>query len=188
MRGEKIFKILSILENATMSSLEVFNIFLSKGGQIGLLKMQSELVKNKGKKIGFFEKIIYESKERKKFSKLIYKIKSQGLIYQAKDKKLALTKNGKEKLESFKIKNYQANLNGGNDLIIIIYDVPEYEGKLRDKLRRLLQFYKFKMIQKSVWFRKARISEKFVSLLKDLGVLDYVKIFKINQKGRVEEI
>lgn len=189
MRGEKLLKILINLEDAARSFADLFEAVVTS---YPLTISQIHRKVTKGKKL-FFEEIYFNLKEKEKLSKLIYKLKKQGLVYETKQAKIALTQRGRGKLLRLKTKlatkeilNEKADKKEINELMLVIYDIPEFEKAKRNKLRNLLNQYNFTLLQKSVWLKKGKVSEKFINLLKDLDVLDYVHIFKITQQGTIE--
>ena len=198
MRGEKIFKILSVLEELVVGYLDLFEIICTTY-PVTIPRVQKKMLERSGKRKIYFENLYWESKEKEKFRKLLYKLKQQGLIYEKKDKRLSLTEKGKNKLKLLKIKfgltktnnqlkNQNEPNNSDEDLLIIIYDIPEYERKKRNFLRNILTLNKFQFLQKSVWVKKGKVSDEFINFLKEIGVLDYSHLFKITRAGTIEKI
>jgi CRISPR-associated endonuclease Cas2 len=195
MRGEKILKILEILEDMAVSTLDLLDMWLFEQPR-GIYGLERAKLKRAGqKKQLFFTELREYLEEREKLSKLIYKLKREGFILEdKKNKKLILTKKGKLKLRFLKNKRSveETKSNESNqkdkDVIVIIYDVPESEYKRRHQLRNLLVNAGFSFVQKSVWIKQGKITEDFINFLKDLEVLHYVQIFKITQKGTIENI
>jgi CRISPR-associated endonuclease Cas2 len=195
MRGEKILKILEILEDMAVSTLDLLDMWLFEQPR-GIYGLERARLKRAGqKKQLFFTELREYLEEREKLSKLIYKLKREGFILEdKKNKKLILTKKGKLKLRFLKnkrsveeTKNNESNQKD-KDVIVVIYDVPESEHKKRHQLRNLLVNAGFNFVQKSVWIKQGKITEDFINLLKDLEVLNYTQIFKITQKGTIENI
>jgi CRISPR-associated endonuclease Cas2 len=195
MRGEKILKILEILEDMAVSTLDLLDMWLFEQPR-GIYGLERARLKRAGqKKQLFFTELREYLEEREKLSKLIYKLKREGFILEnKKNKKLILTKKGKLKLRFLKnkrsveeTKNDESNQKD-KDVIVVIYDVPESEHKKRHQLRNLLVNAGFNFVQKSVWIKQGKITDDFINFLKDLEVLHYVQIFKITQKGTIENI
>jgi CRISPR/Cas system-associated endoribonuclease Cas2 len=195
MRGEKILKILEILEDMAVSTLDLLDMWLFEQPR-GIYGLERARLRRAGqKKQLFFAELREYLEEREKLSKLIYKLKSEGFILEdKKNKKLILTKKGKLKLRFLKnkksveeTKNNESNQKD-KDVIVVIYDVPESEHKKRHQLRNLLVNAGFNFVQKSVWIKQGKITEDFINFLKDLEVLHYTQIFKITQKGTIENI
>ena len=193
MKGEKILKILEILEGMAMSTLELLDMWMFTQPR-GIYGLQREMIKRSGQNRQlFFSELREYLKEREKLSKLIYKLKNGGFILEdKKTNKLVLTQKGKLKLKFLKNKkSIDENKNNEDrqkykDVIVVIYDIPESEYKKRHQLRNLLTSAGFNFVQKSVWIKQGKIQEDFINFLNDLDVLDYVQIFKITQKGTIE--
>ena len=193
MKGEKILKILEILEGMAVSTLELLDMWMFTQPR-GIYGLQREMIKRSGQNRQlFFAELREYLKEREKLSKLIYKLKNGGFILEdKKTNKLVLTQKGKLKLKFLKNKkSIDENKNNEDrqkykDVIVVIYDVPESEYKKRHQLRNLLTSAGFNFVQKSVWIKQGKIPEDFINFLNDLDVLDYVQIFKITQKGTIE--
>jgi DNA-binding transcriptional regulator PaaX len=178
-----------------VSTLDLLDMWLFEQPR-GIYGLERARLKRVGqKKQLFFAELREYLKEREKLSKLIYKLKREGFILEDKNnKKLILTKKGKLKLRFLKnkrsveeTKNNESNQKD-KDVIVIIYDVPENEHKKRHQLRNLLVNAGFNFVQKSVWIKQGKIKEDFINFLRDLEVLHYTKIFKITQKGTIENI
>ncbi|GIW65212.1 MAG: hypothetical protein KatS3mg093_191 [Candidatus Parcubacteria bacterium] len=193
MRGEKILKILSCLENMAQNYTDLFEIFCTTY-PFTINRIEKKMREKRQKHSYYFENLLFSLKEKEKLSKLIHKLKEQGLISRTEDKKFFLTEKGKEKLKKLKEKFTQSantdekNSELGKGFVILVYDIPEYEKRKRDTLRRALNFYHFEFLQKSVWLKKGTVSEKFINFLKDIDVLDYIHLFKISQTGTIEKI
>ncbi len=69
----------------------------------------------------------------------------------------------------------------GDKKIIIAFDVPEVDRFKRDWLRIELAAMDFRMIQKSVWIGPSSLPKKFVINLGRIGILKFVKFFKITE-------
>ena len=200
MRGEKILKILAILEDMIVSQWELFDV-LTTTQPLGIHKVQREMMRRRGRRTLFFEELAEYLKEREKFSKLIYKLKAEGLIYESKNSKLQLTSKGKSKLQKLKEKilgqkevdneateSSEHSNESQAELLIAIYDIPEYERLKRDRLRKTLEYFGFKFLQRSVWIKEGKVSERFIDLMKEIDVLDYLHLFKITKKGTIEQV
>lgn len=192
MRGEKILKILSLLEEVARDYIDLFEVLITTYSPT-YAKIEKELRKRRGKRDLYFENLKWELEEKRKLSKLIYKLKQQGLVHQNEDRKLSLTKKGlrrlfllREKFEKQSIGENNDHKQTTNELLIFIYDVPEYDKKKRDFLRRFLILNNFELLQKSVWIKRDGVSEKFIDILKEAGVLDYIQLFKITKTGTIE--
>lgn len=74
------------------------------------------------------------------------------------------------------------SLPGKKDKILIAFDISEDKKKVRDWLRNQLKFWNFKMIQKSLWRGTGPLPKDFKDRLKDLEVINQVKVFNIRDK------
>lgn len=66
----------------------------------------------------------------------------------------------------------------GDRATIVIFDIPEGKRTYRNFLRRLLKQMKFTMIQKSVFITPFILPEEFYTLLKEMGIWQYVKVIE----------
>ncbi len=193
MKGEKILKILEVLEEVATNYLELFDILIFKQPR-GILGVQRELLKVRGqRKKLFFTELREYLKEKEKLTKLLYKLKKEGFISENKKKnKLFLTEKGKLKLKILRRRKFfeenkdKEDKKGNKDVIVLIYDIPESERKKRNDLRIFLTLNGFSFIQRSVWIKQGKITEDFINYLKDINVFDYVQIFKITKKGTIK--
>jgi len=193
MKGEKILKILEVLEEVATSYLELFDVLIFKQPR-GISGVQRELLKVRGKREKlFFTELKEYLKEKEKLTKLLYKLKKEGFISEDKKKnKLFLTEKGKLKLKILRRRKlFEENKNKedkkeNKDVIVLIYDIPESERKKRNDLRIFLTLNGFSFIQRSVWIKQGKITEDFINYLKDINVFDYVQIFKITKQGTIK--
>ncbi|MSR73813.1 MAG: hypothetical protein EXS60_02055 [Candidatus Pacebacteria bacterium] len=68
---------------------------------------------------------------------------------------------------------------------IVIFDVPERRGKLRDYLRAELVSLGYEQLQKSVWIGGGPLPEAFMGFIEEKELLATVHIFTIAKKGTV---
>ncbi len=124
------------------------------------------------------------SKNRQKFSQLIYHLKRNNYIKVKSiqgNQALVLTKRGIEKAlqAKFKLDNSNRQKRKDGKWIMLIFDVPEKWRKSRDLLRRILYSLGYKMFQQSVWITPYDVSERTESLLQEYSLDDFVKTFLI---------
>lgn len=67
---------------------------------------------------------------------------------------------------------------------IVVFDIPESKRVVRDILRNRLKLWGFTLWQKSVWASKKNLTNKLRSLIKDLGIEDWVLIIESENTGR----
>ncbi|MCX6753788.1 MAG: hypothetical protein NTV03_01900 [Candidatus Nomurabacteria bacterium] len=66
--------------------------------------------------------------------------------------------------------------------LLLLYDVPEDKKAHRDWLRKELVNFNYIMIQRSVWVGPSPLPKEFTQYLKDIGLKDTIKTFKL-EKG-----
>ena len=66
--------------------------------------------------------------------------------------------------------------------MLIVFDIPETERSKRDWLRYQIKKFHYKQIQKSVWHGPSPLPNEFFDYLKEIGIRDYLKIFKTGGK------
>jgi len=71
-------------------------------------------------------------------------------------------------------KNSPANL-------IISFDIPERDRKIRNWLRNQLKIFKYKMLQQSLWIGPGPLPPLFLKRLEDLDIRKHIKTFKITK-------
>lgn len=135
-----------------------------------------------------FEDRIARIKERQRITKLLSKLKSEGLITR-EGEALSLTKAGGQKLQ--RLEERPATIGrmrgaGSQDFKIIIFDIPERQNGKRQWLRTVLKTLEMTMLQESVWAGKAALPEEFFAALRRLGILQYVEIFSVTKSGTLK--
>jgi DNA-binding transcriptional regulator PaaX len=65
--------------------------------------------------------------------------------------------------------------------IIVAFDIPERKKLNRNWLRNELISFGFEMLQKSVWFGPAPLSEEFIRSLGERGLLPHLKFFEAKE-------
>jgi DNA-binding transcriptional regulator PaaX len=63
--------------------------------------------------------------------------------------------------------------------LILMYDVAEEKKKERDWFRRQLKNFGYLMIQRSVWVGPSPLPKEFVDYVKEIGLQDHLKTFKL---------
>jgi|SRR3989338_1442566 len=131
-----------------------------------------------------FFKRMRDEKGRRKFSKLIYRAKVNGLIkvknLQGK-KGIMLTEKGMGKaLRASFIMEGKIKRSDGKWLMVA-FDIPQAHPKARALMRSVLQNLGYKMFQQSVWVTHYDVQEKTEKLLQFHSLDEYVKIFLIEE-------
>jgi len=120
-----------------------------------------------------------------------HKLKARGLIEQDNEGWF-LTPKGKEFiaekeeaakrfLESPFSKDSPKNL-------LLMFDIPHGQRRLRDWLRCQLQIFGYNMVQKSVWVGPSPLPKEFLDLIKKLEIKDGVKTFKLSKGYRESKV
>lgn len=192
MKEKQRLKILEFMENTAQFIDDVLFIFSLP---YGTSYSRMEFLRAKRQGITLRKKT--DTKTRRRFNDLIYKLRRDGFIIEQRKEKikiLNLTSKGRELLEKLKLKKTNDlpkvgyKLEKDDSVKIIIFDIPEQERKKRDWLRWTLTNLKFNMLQKSVWVGKSKIPEKFITDLDAFKMLSYVEIFAITKTGSLRQI
>ena len=124
-----------------------------------------------------------------RFTTMVSRLKKEGLITAhsspngtQKRKILRTTKKGKQVILSRK----KYNKENSDDLVMVMFDIPEKFHLERDWLRGILKELDFEMVQRSVWMGKTKIPEQFVEDMRDRKIVDYIEIIKIKTPGTIE--
>lgn len=129
---------------------------------------------------------------RPSISKLLYKLKKEGLIA-----KKTSSNNWKTTAIGNKIATYLAEKLADKpryqpekslEIKIVAFDVPESIRRKRAWLRAALICLGFQMLQKSVWIGKNIIPEEFLLDLEKRNILSYVHIFAVTRQGTIKQI
>lgn len=67
---------------------------------------------------------------------------------------------------------------------IMVFDIPENKRVVRDILRNRLKLWGFTPWQKSVWASKKNLTSKLRSLIKELGIEDWVLVIESDNVGK----
>jgi hypothetical protein len=191
MRGDLIFGILEILESMVFATADLFDVFTSSYSEAYRKARKLMLYGPSSRK-----SIIEPLRESQRFYNLLYHLQKEGLIKKKNKGKTSwlITKKGKEKLRKLKeqqkdfIPKKTYNLEKGDDLKIVIFDIPEKYREKRDWLRWVLLNLNFKMLQKSVWIGQNKLPQDFIKDLKELNILQYIEIFSVNKTGTIKQL
>ena len=192
MKGEKRLKVLEFIKNSVTAADELFFIFTVPYGT-SFHKAEYLLRKYREEK----ERREFSSRERQRFADLLYRLRKDGLVEDAKRNGkilLNLTQKGKEILEKLRAKkdialpDVKYKNQTDNVLKIVIFDIPESERRKRVWLCSALRDLEFTMLQKSVWTGKIKFPEDFMNDLKKLGLLSCIEIFTISKTGSLKQL
>ena len=138
-----------------------------------------------------FENKIASLENRKKITKIITKLKSDGLVIKNNEGFFHITKVGNLKLNNLLIvKNKKPHYETAqsNEVKIITFDIPEKKKASRNWLRLALKDMDFNFLQKSVWVGTAALPEEFLDDLRQQEIFDFVEIFAVTKKGTLRQL
>lgn len=104
-----------------------------------------------------------------------------GYYRSIKDGLVATDDNGVPRLTEkglAQLRRYEPKQLTGAASILVIFDIPEHERRLRQKLRTLLRELRFVQVQKSVWQTEYDVLEYLVSELKQQHLHEYVQVYE----------
>ena len=186
-RGELKRRVLEAICGIALLPLDLFITIATSDYGASRKQLERRLSEVQDKRSAMFSGNLRVKK--KHFDTLIYKLKRDGLILQ-KGEKLMTTASGKanikklaKKLPSPKVYEKSA----GEELLIVMFDIPEKQKNKRQWIRSALKEMGFKMIQKSVWSGKVSLSRRFLEDLSKLNLVDYVDIFTAMKLGSLED-
>ena len=194
MKGEITLKFLEEIKDFVDSGADLFEVFLRAGYGASAGKLRYEFSKAQKERRQRQELAQY----RKRYARFLYRLRQDGLIKgkeQKSGKLVTLTPKGRKKLMALK-ERYAGRLpevsaydkNESDKFIIVVFDIPERERKKRDWLRSALKNIGLKLVQKSVWMGKVKVSKDFIDDLSELKLIDYVEIFEINKTGSLRHV
>lgn len=115
--------------------------------------------------------------------RLVYELKRKRLISEKKtgDRTFyILTAKGAAELARRKILDCNKRLSG-NNLCIVVFDIPESQRHVRDMFRRFLKEVGFKYVQQGVWIIDKDIVEAFRDFVKTIEADHWVNIFVVSE-------
>jgi len=194
MKGEITLKFLEEIKDFVDSGADLFEVFLRAGYGASAGKLRYEFSKAQKERRQRQELAQY----RKRYARFLYRLRQDGLIKgkeQKSGKLVTLTPKGRKKLMALK-ERYAGRLpevsaydkNESDKFIIVVFDIPERERKKRDWLRSVLKNIGLKLVQKSVWMGKVKVSKDFIDDLSELKLIDYVEIFEISKTGSLRHV
>ncbi len=110
----------------------------------------------------------------------IYRLKKKGFI-KCENSEFSLTKEGKDFYKNKNPLSYITspfNKNSKNNLIIS-FDIPERDRKIRRWLRNQLKIFNYKMLQQSLWIGPGPLPKEFLKRLDKLQIRKNIKTFNI---------
>lgn len=123
-------------------------------------------------------------------SNTISRLRKDGLV-EIKDGKWLLTEKGKKYFESKRKLSFKFSspfvLNAPKNLLLM-FDIPELKKAERNWLRWHLREFQYYMIQKSVWVGPSPLPKKFGAYLKEIGLYNCIKTFKLAKPYKINRI
>ncbi len=202
MRGERKFKILSLLNGGKNMALDALGAYLI----MGLSYNPKKGIKASRDFLRMRENDRAEKEEgyrqTRRFYTFVRYLEQDGLVRrEIVEKKIfvEITPRGKERLKgiksskslSFPTSKYEkkdSSQDSNHVATIITFDIPEKERAKRDWLRYALNNLNCNMIHKSVWMGKQGVPDKFLEDLRDMKMGDYVEIFAITKMGSLKKL
>lgn len=114
------------------------------------------------------------------FNQHIYRLHKKGII-ESRGNQIYVSK---EKLFKFSVKKNSIMKNvfpNKTERVLVSFDIPETKKKTRDWLRNQIKYWDFKMIHKSLWVGQGPFPEEFKKRLKQLGISENVRVFRITK-------
>lgn len=111
----------------------------------------------------------------------IYRLRKNGYIEKVNDG-WRLTKVGRKyyKNKSLSFKKFVSNFNEESPKnLLLMFDVPYEKKGHRDWLRGQLKKFGYAMVQKSVWVGPSPLPKEFIDYIKEIGIKDCIKTFKL---------
>lgn len=116
-------------------------------------------------------------------SAAVARLRKKGLVEKIVDEDkvvLRLTDLGRDWLVKHKVED---QLEWDGIWRLVIFDIPEKHKRVRNILRRRLRGWGFNSWQKSVWATKKPLTETLRTLVKELGIDDWVLVIESGNVG-----
>ncbi len=194
MKGERTLRVLGAIGAAGIDALHFVEAVLTAGYGASAGKIDREY-RAIGRRVA---RATEEQEKRQRAYNFVAYLKRDGLIEERRKGDRAfivLTRRGamrrgdlvKRRNEGFPNPKYSPA--GGQDKITIIaFDIPERDRRKRNWLRYALRDMGLRMIQKSVWFGKQKLPQRFLDDLKMLRLTEHVEIFEISKAGTLRHL
>ncbi len=196
-RGEVVYKILDTLSDIALTAPAAIVGILEAG--YGASPASMEYHRNQNlPDLGSIRAVRQQRRrEYQRYSLMIRYLKNKGLLKERKmgaTAKLYLTHRGREKLAYLRRerkfdeggRGYEAS--PGKKFIIVTYDIPEKKRKDRDWIRAVLRRIGLEYVQRSVWFGKVTIPDRFIEDLALRHITHHVEIVEVGSSGTIEHV
>ncbi len=148
-----------------------------------LKELNKTNIKYKGIRVNLFGLPVLSNYKHSSVKATAFRMKNKGFL----DKNnlgWLITKKGsdllKNKPKAFKKFTSQFSDKAPKNLLII-FDVPQTRREYRDWFRRQLRIFGYILIQKSVWVGPSPLPKEFTTYIKEIGMKDYIKTFKLKK-------
>ena len=186
MRSKIKIKILTCLASGPIKAIDLFSIFLNP------YENPIKRMEYNDRDINSINKWQEDREEKKKFSRLVYLMKREGIIESTGRRGVSgvlnITKRGKSLVKSSGRSYLDQKPEEDNCYKIIAFDIPEKERKKRKWLRGTLACLGFTMIQQSVWFGRSKIPKEFTEDLVSKEIFNKVEILTIDKLGSLNKL
>lgn len=196
MKGEKTLIVLEALANATVGLADVLIVMASEPYGISGAKFDRALQARERKRERRAEITRRELQIRQRHYSMLSALKRDGLIETAGNDRrlLRITSKGERLLGKLRLRravelpptHYESN--GGNNLVIVAFDIPETERRKRVWLRSALRSMGLHMLQKSLWVGKVQISARFLDDMRKLDLAPHVEILAVTKTGSLHRL
>lgn len=196
MRGELTLTILKLLQASAMTSVQLLDILTYYGRTAHYSRMRGYATPLPDRK-PILEDAIAKRERRLRASKLISKLRAEGIVEEDTSNSGALvpTSKGIRKLSALEgviasavRVNRMARSAASQEVKIVVFDIPEKKRNLRDVLRGMLKLMKFSMLQKSAWIGNATIPKEFFEWLAEHDLLAYVEVLAVTKQGTLKQL
>ncbi len=191
-KGEITLNVLEVLSHGAMASCAILLAFAP-----GTTREMARGLRHSHRNI---HKFFDDAKEQQRIYSLLSYLREAGLVSKKRQGRKIIweiTTRGREKkldLDRQLSKTTTAPLalpttyaiEKSDKLIIIIFDILEKERQKRDWFRCVLKNLGFSMVQKSVWLGWIKVPNELMSDLKELNLLNHVKIFSVVEIGNLD--
>lgn len=183
VQKNRVRKILESLADVPMETGYLLVAILEAGYPASRKQIEKKIEEIRYRSLTISKKSI-TAKERHSFDSLLSNLKRDGLI-EKEGKKWSITKHGRDRLKSYdsKYPDLRYAQEGSDNLMIVMFDIPERERGKRAWLRSALTNMGFKMVQQSVWAGKKKVSKRFLKDINKLQIAQYIDILTVTRSG-----
>lgn len=194
-----MFKILEAIAEAGQSASDCMEAFLRAGYGASIHGMRYELSKIANERLRREAEEHQENLLRERLRVMLYRLRKSKLIIEDEQRpgQWEITPQGNAALESLrkdKMKHgimpdiFSYHGEPSQQIVIVVFDIPEKERAKRDWLRAVLKHLGFKLLQKSVLIGKRKIPKELLEDLKRCALIHAVDIFAISKTGSLRQV